>query len=404
MKILESLEAGLYIHIPFCNVRCGYCDFYVVTRRASQIPAYLTALEKEIEIYSHKPEINELVFRTIYFGGGTPSLLSAKQVSSLLKFIKSKFNFTENHEITLEANPGTVDLNKLKALRQAGVNRLSLGVQSFRPNELQLLDRDHSVEQSDVTFNDARKAGFKNITLDLIFGLPKQKLQTWRRNLELSVQLDPNHISIYNLTYKKGTPLTTRLQLGQLKMLSDEVQREMLLTTIDFLQQNGYPQYEISNYAKPGFESIHNQKYWNGSPYLGLGVSSHSFISGRRFWNVRNMKSYMNFLANNTLPVAGDEEVKGEKRALEKVYLELRQRKGLNLKSFKIELGFSFFERHPKPLAKFFSVDFRNKRLVSALTSGDETLKSKLLEIEEGFLRLTKEGVLLCDSICAEFT
>jgi len=400
MKNLGGLKtAGLYIHIPFCDIKCGYCDFYTVTRRNPQIPSYLNALTKEIEIYSTDSFVKMLRFETIFLGGGTPSLLSAEQILSLLESIQTRLEFAKNPEVTLETNPNTVDLQKLEALLTSGVTRLSLGVQSFHPEELKFLDRDHGDKESVTTVQNARKAGFENISLDLIFGLPNQKLQFWEKNLERAVGLNPDHISAYNLTYEEGTPLTTRLRRKEIKILSDETQKQMLLTTIDFLRANGFEQYEISNFAKPGFESKHNRKYWNGSPYLGLGVSSHSFLNDRRFWNVRNMKSYISALTNGTLPIEGEEKLDLNQRALEKVYLGLRQRQGIDFKSFEAEIGISFFERYSVPLAKFFGFEFRSEEI----TSGSRKLSGKFLEIENGFLRLTNEGIVLSDSICAEF-
>ena len=404
MKNLEVLKtAGLYIHIPFCDIKCSYCDFYTVTKRDSQIPSYLKALKKEVEIYSTDPIVKNLRFETIFLGGGTPSLLSPAQIFSLLELIKTRFAVATNPEVTLETNPNTVDLQKLEALLESGVTRLSLGVQSFYPEELKFLDRDHSDKESVAAVQNARKAGFENISIDLIFGLPKQKLFTWQKNLELAVEINPNHISVYNLTYEEGTLLTTRLKRKEIEILPDETQKQMFLTTIDFLQANGFEQYEISNYAKQGFQSIHNKKYWNGSPYLGLGVSSHSFLNSRRFWNVRNMKTYISALENEALPIEGGEKLDMKQRALEKVFLGLRQRRGIDLKSFEDEIGLTFFERYPGSMSKFFEVDFRNAKITSELVSGVRSLRGMFLEIEGGFLRLTKEGIILSDSICAEF-
>jgi len=404
MKNPEGLKtAGLYIHIPFCDIKCSYCDFYTVTRRDSQIPFYLKALRKEVEFYSTDSMVRNLRFETIFLGGGTPSLLKPEQIFSLLELIKTRFEVATHPEVTLETNPNTVDLQKLEALLESGVTRLSLGVQSFYPAELKFLDRDHSDKESVAAVQNARKAGFKNISIDLIFGLPKQKLFTWQKNLELAVELNPNHISTYNLTYEEGTPLTARLKRKEVEILADETQKQMFLTTIDFLQANGFEQYEISNYAKPGCQSIHNKKYWDGSPYLGLGVSSHSFLNNRRFWNVRNINTYISALENETLPIEGGEKLDIKQRALEKVFLGLRQRRGIDLKSFEDEIGLAFFERYARSMSKFFEVDFRNAELTAELVSGVRDLQGMFLEIEGGFLRLTKDGIVLSDSICAEF-
>lgn len=397
------MTAGLYIHIPFCEKRCSYCDFYTLAQRESAIPEYLNALKQEIQIYSEETLIKQILFRTLYFGGGTPSLLDAGQIASILDCIFSTFNFESDPEVTLEVNPGTAGLEKLKRYRHAGINRLSLGIQSFQPRELKFLDRIHTVEEALNCFSNARKAGFENISIDLIFALPEQTLCDWKNNLEKAVKLEPNHISAYNLTYEEGTPLSVLLTNGKSKMCSEQMQRKMYLTTIDFLEANGLLHYEISNFAKTGYESRHNQKYWDGSPYLGLGTSAHSFFAGRRFWNVSNLQAYITSLSKNKLPLGGEEYLGVNQASFEKVFLGLRQRRGMHLKTFEAEIGISFFDKYLNPLSWFFSCSFKDSRCVAELTNGTRKLKSQLLEIEDGFLKLTKEGVLVCDAICAEF-
>jgi oxygen-independent coproporphyrinogen-3 oxidase len=397
------MSAGLYIHIPFCEKRCGYCDFYTLAQRESAIPAYLSALNREIRLYSQDPTTKEQSFETLYVGGGTPSLLQAEQIASILDCVLAEFSFVPNPEITIEANPGTVDLEKLKRYRDAGVNRLSLGIQSFQPEELRFLDRIHTVEEAVSSFDNAKKIGFENLSIDLIFALPEQALETWEKNLELAVDLEPNHISAYNLTYEDGTPLAVELKNGKFKMCSEELQRKMFVTTIEYLEANGFQHYEISNFAKPGYESRHNKKYWDGSPYLGLGTSAHSFVKGRRFWNVSNLRKYLTSLSKDSLPLGGEEYLEGNEACFEKVFLGLRLRQGMDLKTFESEIGISFFDKYLPTLTSFFSCNFKDRKLVAELTEGTRKLKSRLLEIEDGFLKLTEEGLLLCDAICAEF-
>ncbi|NIR53178.1 radical SAM family heme chaperone HemW, partial [candidate division KSB1 bacterium] len=308
-----------------------------------------------------------------------------------------------NPEITIETNPGTVDLDKLKAYREAGVNRLSLGMQSFQPEELFALDRIHTVEDAHSCYEDARKAGFENVSVDLIFALPNQPFENWQTTLTKAVALGPEHISAYNLSFESGTPLTKTLRRGEIAPCSVDVERKMYLHSIDYLQAHGYEQYEISNFAKPNRECVHNQKYWDGSPYLGLGASSHSFMDKRRFWNVRNLREYIELLNSQTLPIEGEETLDLEQKSFERVLLGLRQRRGVDLKSFENDLGFSFFEKYVQPLSKFFSCDFSDGMFASELSDGQRKIKSRLLEIEDGFLKLTKQGLLLNDSICAAF-
>ncbi len=397
------MTAALYIHIPFCEIRCGYCDFFTVTGREEQIPAYLSALEREIALCLQEHAEHALTFETLYFGGGTPSLLSAGQLESLISTALAKFNFAPNPEITLEANPATLDLAKLRELRAVGINRLSLGVQSFHPKELHFLDRDHTVTQAITNYEQARQAGYDNISIDLIFGLPKQTQQAWQENLKRAAALAPDHISAYNLSFEDGTPLTTQLQAGKIKRAPEERQRRMLLATIEYLREHGLQHYEISNYARPGLESRHNQKYWDGSPYLGLGVSSHSYVNGRRFWNVRNLKTYLDKLHAGELAIAGAESLDQETRSFELVYLGLRRRTGVALQRYEIETGDRFIERHRRTLAKFFDHSFDDESTQTALTQGAISLGGELLEFAGGHLRLTDAGVVLCDAICAEF-
>ncbi|MFQ5637875.1 MAG: radical SAM family heme chaperone HemW [bacterium] len=394
------MNAGLYVHIPFCEIKCGYCDFFVVGHKEPQVQSYLHALKNEIVLQAQDPEIKALRFDTLYFGGGTPSLLSAFDLESLFEAITSLFHFTSNLEVTLETNPGTVDHNKLREYREVGVNRLSLGAQSFQPDELIFLDRTHSAEDIFASFEDARKAHFDNIGLDLIFGLPGQSFEIWRKNVASAVSLAPEHISTYNLTYEPRTPLAQKLRSGKLDACDDDTQKEMFCHAMEFLHEKGYHQYEISNYALDGRQSLHNKKYWNGESYLGLGVSAHSYVNKRRFWNVHSMKKYKTALLDqNNLPVEKEERLTPAQADLERMYLGLRQTKGLDLKQFHTATGSSFLVRHSATLSSLFDDDFKDKELVSGLTSGERNLQSRFLKIEDGFLKLTREGILVSDDI-----
>ncbi len=399
----QQKPAGLYIHIPFCDIRCGYCDFFTLADRHEQIPAYLSALHKELDSYAATTPFGQAEFDSIFLGGGTPSLLNPHQVDSLLSFIHSRFTISVDTEITLETNPGTVDLAKLRDLRSAGVNRLSLGVQSFRPEELLFLDRDHSVDDSIRCYDHARKAGFDNINFDLISGLPSQSVQEWQFNLQTTIELGPNHISAYNLTFEDGTPLTAQLRRGVFRRPPTETERRMLLLTVEMLAAHDYPQYEISNFAHPGATCRHNEKYWNGNPYLGVGASAHSYVSGKRFWNVSNLKAYLEGLEQKQAPIAGEEVLTNKELDFERAYLGLRQRSGINLRHFEAERGVSVFTRYASTLHKFFSLTFEDPCLNEAYTNGNRSLQGKHLCLQDGHLRLTREGVLVCDAICSEF-
>jgi oxygen-independent coproporphyrinogen-3 oxidase len=397
------VTAGLYIHIPFCEKRCGYCDFYTVAETNPRIPEYLQAVENEIALHADCQSVKNLTFSTLYLGGGTPSLLSVRQLSRLLEIALTSFRFSPSLELTIEMNPGTVDLNKLLAYKNTGINRLSIGIQSFHTSELAFLDRIHSAEEAVDCFLNARKAGFDNISIDLIFALPRQSPKAWAKNLALALELAPEHISAYSLTVEPGTPLMKQLHRKAFTISKEKKQREMQLNTMRLLEEHGYEQYEISNYCKAGFASQHNQKYWDGSPYLGLGASAHSFIDGRRFWNVSNYSDYIAKLQQDKLPRAGHEHLSSDDVLLEKIWLGLRQKQGVHLASVETETGVSLLNQCRATLQKFFLHESFRQSQISGLTNGSLAVQSRHLVIEDGFLRLTEEGILLCDAICAEF-
>ena len=373
--------AALYIHIPFCEKRCIYCDFYTVAGQRNRIPDYLHALAREAELRSTEAYWKAKKFSTIFFGGGTPSLLSPQQISEILDLAYSSFNFDDQVEITIEANPGTVSPKRLAGYRRAGINRLSLGIQSFDPDELRLLDRIHSPEEAISCALAARQAGFDNLSFDFIFALPGQTISTWEATLQQAVELQPDHISAYNLIVETGTPLDHQIRKGKISPLSEDEEREFYAFTIDFLQRHGYQQYEISNFAQPGHEAKHNIKYWDGSPYLGLGASAHSYDGKRRFWNVANLRKYFEALNANQLPEENYEKLSREQKMYEAVFLGLRQNRGVHLNNFR----------------KKFRVDF------------DQAFNGKMSELKragfivrnDGYVKLSREGIFICDEICA---
>ncbi len=397
------MTAGVYIHIPFCDIRCGYCDFFTVADQREKMPEYLDALLREIDITSAQPQWRQERFATLYFGGGTPSLLTPDQLARIIAAVSAHFHLTADPEVTLETNPTTVDRAKLAAFRDAGINRLSLGVQSFHEHELKFLDRDHSVAESVAAFEAARAAGFDNVSFDLIYTLPGQTLAQWQATLDHTTELGPEHISAYTLTYEKGTPLFRQLQSGSFRVSPEEKQRQMQLTTIECLHARGFEQYEVSNFSRPGVHSRHNQKYWDNSPYLGLGASAHSYRDDRRYWNVRSISGYLDALRDARFPVAGEDVLGRDEIEFETVYLGLRQNRGVHLLSFEQRTGQSLFARYAKTVRKFFPLPPRNDALMRHLTSGAESLSGEYMRIEDGYLRLTREGFLVCDAICADF-
>ncbi len=373
--------AALYIHIPFCEKRCLYCDFYTVAGVDERIPDYVLALQREIALRAEENFWQRQQFETIFFGGGTPSLLAPAQLAEILETCFARFNFSSALEITLETNPGTIDNAQLARYRTIGVNRLSLGVQSFDEDELQLLDRIHSPEQAKAAVLAARYAGFNNVSIDLIFALPNQTQKRWRENLQQAVELSPNHISAYNLTIETGTPLDFAIRKGKISPLTEEEEREMYDFTMNFLAQHGYRQYEISNFAQPGYEARHNIKYWDGSAYLGLGASAHSFDGRRRFWNVANLRKYLESISGGALAEESGEDLTTQQKRFEFAFLGLRQTRGLDLQEFQRKFRMPF------------------ERAFNGIVQ--ELEHDGLLERENEFLRLSKEGIFLCDEICA---
>ncbi|MBI4547235.1 MAG: radical SAM family heme chaperone HemW [Ignavibacteriae bacterium] len=373
--------ASLYLHIPFCEHKCIYCDFYSVESLDS-MDRFLSALKQEIELYADYSIKEE--FETIFFGGGTPSLLKPKTLHEILDRLSTTFTIRRDAEVTVEANPGTVDRAKLRSYREAGVNRLSFGVQSFHDDELKFLTRIHSSEQAKVSVLMAKDVGFNNVNIDLIFSLPNQTLQRWEENLRQAVELEPQHISAYSLIVEKGTPLADMVAAKLVSPLPVETEAEMYEFTMAYLRSAGFQHYEVSNYAKPGFRSRHNSNYWNHSNYLGFGPSAHSFWSAtplgdrRRWWNVRSIDGYCEKILNRQLPLAGQEVLTEEQLVEEAIMLGLRS-DGIDLYRLSSEFG----------------VDL----LTAARSTIEQLTAEHLTTLNDHTLRLTDKGYLLCDEI-----
>ena len=286
------MDYSLYFHIPFCVHRCAYCDFNTYARQEDSVPAYVDALCKEIEFVGRRFSTDDKV-HTIFFGGGTPSLLSANQFEIIFNLIRKSFELTENAEITIEANPGTVNLDQLKQLHAIGINRISFGVQSANSEELRMLERAHDFFDVIHSVSWARKAGFENLNLDLIYGLPEQTLQTWQTTVKRILDLNPGHISAYALTLEHGTPFGRWSSRGLLPLPDPDLAAEMYEWASAEFESAGYTQYEISNWAKPNRECVHNLQYWRGLPYLGFGAGVHGYANGYRYSNVLRIKTYI---------------------------------------------------------------------------------------------------------------
>jgi oxygen-independent coproporphyrinogen-3 oxidase len=377
------MPAGLYLHIPFCLRKCHYCDFYSIPFAEDLAHRYVRALKREIQSIFGELPWSEMRFSTLYVGGGTPTVLSSDQLMCILENCLGLFSFDDEIECTVEANPESLNEEKLRALLQAGVNRLSLGVQSFHDDELRQLGRVHSARRAIGTYRLARNVGFANIGIDLISAIPGQSFERWRRNLEKAVALEPEHISAYSLTIEDGTILAREISSGKVSRVAEELEAEMFELTIDYLEDNGYEHYEISNFARPGFRSRHNQLYWDHHPYLGLGPSAHSFTGNRRWKRVGNVKEYIERVERGETTITEEELLLQRNLMAETIFLALRKMEGLNTVQFQKQYEIDIEQRYSDVIKKYIDMN--------------------MLEWDGPYLRCTRKGLLVANSICAEF-
>ena len=375
MRDEEVRKAGLYIHIPFCLSKCGYCHFYSVTS-LSLIPDFLKALFQEMEIVSE----GFGPFNTVYIGGGTPSLLNPGQIEEILKRVRQRFVLSSNPEITLEANPADLTLSFLQSLKRFGVNRLNIGVQSFNEKILGFLGRRHIAGEAISALEDSRRAGFDNIGLDLIYGVPGQDLKSWQETLEKAMMFRPEHLSCYELTVEAETPLGMRWRRGEFLLPGGDEGYPFFLETAEWLENAGYVHYEVSNFARGGaFASRHNQKYWNHAPYLGLGPAAHSFLDHQRWWNHRCLDQYIRDGKEGKRPIEGKETLTMEQLRLEGLFLGFRTKKGIHLKEFAEQYGYDLMAQKKGVLTKL--------------------LDEGLLSIEADHLVPTRAGLAVADHL-----
>jgi oxygen-independent coproporphyrinogen-3 oxidase len=368
---------SLYIHIPFCVKKCLYCGFYSTPYSQEHADEFLSGLRREAALY--KDAFHGRVFESIYIGGGTPTALSFDQISSLLGIIQEHFLTSEGAEFTVEANPNTVSEQKLKLFLDHGVNRLSLGVQSFSNTVLRTLGRLHTAEDAVVAVKCAKQAGFQNIGIDLIYGIPGQTMSLWRESLERAIVLGPKHISAYSLSLDEGTWFTREVEAGRLALPDEETVAEMYELVVSALALAGYRRYEISNFSLPGFECRHNMNYWKRGEYLGLGPGAWSFISGKRYANVSDVQEYDRRLAAGSRPVEYEEAVRPEQAAAEAVMLGLRTEAGIDMRRFAQEHG---------------------RQAAQRLARNRDRLDGRgLLFSSSDSLRLTDSGILLSDDV-----
>lgn len=372
-KAENSPLPGLYIHIPFCRTKCPYCDFYSVTS-LSLIPAWLEAVQQEVLLYQDTfPP-----FDSLYLGGGTPSLLPDGDLATLMDSLRFHFRFAPDPEITLEANPDDLSPARLARLQDLGVNRLSLGVQSFVEPELSFLGRRHTARQTEQALEWVRAAEFDNLGLDLMYALPGQSQAAWTQTLKKALKYRPEHLSCYQLTLEPDTQMCARAAARQITPLTEEEERALFLLTSRFLEERGYIHYEVSNFARgEEYFSRHNRKYWHHVPYLGLGPAAHSFAAGRRWWNHRSLSQYCQALADGRPPVAGSENLTPEQLQLESLYLGFRTREGVALDALR---------HHP--------------RWATVLTG---LQKPGLVRLINGRARATRQGLAVADRLALGF-
>ncbi len=332
-------KLGVYIHIPFCKSKCAYCDFYSLAGHEEWRERYAQALRTHMD--ETAPQARDYRVDTLYFGGGTPLLLGDKTLCETLAYVKKRFRVDKDAEITVEANPDSVDLKALKRLRRAGFDRLSVGMQSANDAELAAVGRPHDFAQTRQAVAWARQAKFKNLSLDLIYGLPGQTMESWKATLDQAVALEPEHISGYGLKVEEGTPLFRRVAAGE-TLPDDDFQADAYLYMVEFLEKQGYEQYEISTFAKPGFCSRHNLKYWLMKPYLGFGPGAHSDFGQRRFSFVRDLEGYIQGVEQGGRLLDEDQSIPHSERASEYLMLRLRTTLGIEEWEYRREYYMDF--------------------------------------------------------------
>ena len=324
----KKQTAGIYIHIPFCSVKCMYCDFYSIPQREKDIPTFVDMICKEIDLYS-KEHSTDLLIDTIFLGGGTPSLLNKSSISAIIEKINSHFDLSYLKEFTIESNPGEAPKNRLKDYIDLGINRLSIGFQSFDNDILKFLGRAHSVDDCYKTFENAREVGFENINIDLIFDIPNQSIDLWKRDLDKAIKLNPEHICTYSLTVEKNTTLHRLVESGNITMPNEDVDVSMYQHSINYLSDNHFEQYEISNFCKKGYQCQHNLHYWELDSYYAFGPSAHGYDGEKRYWNVKNLDKYLNLISNEKLPLEDEEKLTDVNRFNELIFNGLRLSQGV---------------------------------------------------------------------------
>jgi len=365
---------SLYIHIPFCMKKCIYCDFLSVPYDEALAMGYIDAMLKELELRRNSAG----TLKTVYIGGGTPTTIPTPALIRLLKTIRDVFGIAPDAELTIEANPGTVTREMLSALSESGITRLSMGVQSFNDEELKVLGRIHDFSEALKSIAAARHAGITNLSIDLIYGIPGQTLKSWTQTVSTAIEISPQHISSYELTPEKDTPLHELISTGNLEKPDEDTIIMMYSHAIDRLGEAGYSHYEISNFAKPGFQCIHNLNYWNRGQYLGIGAGAHSFIADRRIKNTGDIRTYMEQVSQGDLPEAEVIEISCEDAIKESIFLGLRKTEGLDINEFREDLN------------------------IDILKISDRLIQEGLLTSDGTHVALTRKGIVVSNTVITE--
>jgi oxygen-independent coproporphyrinogen-3 oxidase len=371
--------AGIYIHIPFCKKLCSYCDFYHVVSTGDH-SSFLKALLGEVE--TRRDYTGNEPISTIYFGGGTPSVLSVKELETILVYLKTRFSEEASCETTIELNPDDITSEYLRGLKKAGFNRISLGVQSWRDEDLKLLNRRHSALQAENALTKTLMAGFENVTIDLIYGIPGMKIKDWESNLDKTLAFDIKHLSAYHLTIEPGTPLGKMKEKGLFEEIDEEKSNSEFNILVKKTESAGFIQYEISNFGKPGYFSIHNTNYWKQVPYIGLGPSAHSFNKYSRQWNISDLKKYIKQV-NDGIPCYEKEELDLKKRFNEYIMTSLRTMWGIDLE---------YLERA-----------FEKESYDYVINLSGKFISYGMMKLDKKNLVLSNQGKMISDNIISEF-
>jgi len=375
---------GLYVHIPFCVSKCNYCDFnsYKIDKNSKE--TYIQDLKKEINLYKQeRKNNNEEEISSIFLGGGTPSILSSEEIKYIFESIKENFKIREDAEITIECNPGTLTKEKLMTMKEVGINRLSMGLQAVQDDHLKSIGRIHTYNEFEKNYKEAIEVGFENINVDLMYALPNQKPGEWKESLEKIVKLNPSHISAYSLILEEGTKLYDMYEDNEFEMTDEDTDIDMYNYTINYLKENGYNQYEISNYAKEGFECRHNILYWKCDHYIGLGPGASGYLSNYRYNNVESLQDYHEKLSKNKKPIENLEKLSIEDKIQEKIFMGLRMNEGIKFDDLKKQFNTDVKEKYSNQIK-----ELKEKELINESIAG---------------FSLTQRGREISNSVFVEF-